>query len=458
MLNLLQLRDVGPTRQMNFQFAPHLNILTGDNGLGKTFILDIVWFILTTTWPVTRAFPHRSNNNPTNETPSIPSITAKFRWQNNGEFEPITKYQYEKQSQQWIHDWHPNKTSSGFAPHPEYSDEALTRPPCIVLYARSDSGISLWDVLRTPARLAEFKQGAVHLTHNELWEGKRIENKETGETRVICKGLLDDWINWRSENSSLHTSLLEILSILSPPEEKLIPGRPIVVRKDEDRLIPTLTFPYGTVPVTLASAGMKRILGIAYALIWMWNRHMQVVESDGLTSSKEIIILIDEIEAHLHPQWQRCILPALVKAMKVLSPDAHVQWMISTHAPLVLASIEPLFDEAQDNLYHFHLDGNTVSIQELPFAKQGDVSHWLVSEAFGLARARSVESERAIHGAMAFMRGDTDAAGRWIDGITPAGSAGDLPIQARVHAALCLHLADHDPFWARWIGSYEDQP
>ena len=27
-----------------------MNFLTGDNGLGKTFLLDIAWWVLTQTW------------------------------------------------------------------------------------------------------------------------------------------------------------------------------------------------------------------------------------------------------------------------------------------------------------------------------------------------------------------------------------------------------------------------
>ncbi len=47
MLEYLELTGVGPAEHMRVDFAPRLNILTGDNGLGKTFVLDVAWWVLT---------------------------------------------------------------------------------------------------------------------------------------------------------------------------------------------------------------------------------------------------------------------------------------------------------------------------------------------------------------------------------------------------------------------------
>lgn len=45
------------------------------------------------------------------------------------------------------------------------------------------------------------------------------------------------------------------------------------------------------------------------------------------------IVLIDEIELHLHPQWQREIIPSLQKIFP------HCQFIITTHSPQVLSNI-----------------------------------------------------------------------------------------------------------------------
>jgi hypothetical protein len=48
----------------------------------------------------------------------------------------------------------------------------------------------------------------------------------------------------------------------------------------------------------------------------------------------EAIVLVDEIDLHLHPSLQRTLIPRLRKAMP------RVQWVVSTHSPLVISSFD----------------------------------------------------------------------------------------------------------------------
>jgi predicted ATP-binding protein involved in virulence len=47
----------------------------------------------------------------------------------------------------------------------------------------------------------------------------------------------------------------------------------------------------------------------------------------------EGIVLIDEIELHLHPKWQRAVIPALRNTFQ------NIQFIIATHSPQVLSSV-----------------------------------------------------------------------------------------------------------------------
>ncbi len=40
MLGYLKLQNVGPAPEMEINLAPRLNLFTGDNGLGKSFLLN----------------------------------------------------------------------------------------------------------------------------------------------------------------------------------------------------------------------------------------------------------------------------------------------------------------------------------------------------------------------------------------------------------------------------------
>ena len=68
-----------------------------------------------------------------------------------------------------------------------------------------------------------------------------------------------------------------------------------------------------------------------------------------------MVTLIDEIEAHLHPKWQKKILPALLEVQQDLDPDLHTQLLIATHSPLIMASYEPHFDGEKDKIFHLNL-------------------------------------------------------------------------------------------------------
>ena len=114
---------------------------------------------------------------------------------------------------------------------------------------------------------------------------------------------------------------------LSPDSnEKLVPGKLARVSIGDARDYPTLQMPYDReVPVIYASAGMRRIIALAYLLVWAWHEHLRASELLDRPPVKQIIFLIDEIEAHLHPRWQRTIVRALVAVVKALSSEVEVQ-------------------------------------------------------------------------------------------------------------------------------------
>ena len=51
MLERIELENVGPAPEMALDLQRRLNLITGDNGLGKSFLLDVAWWALTRKWP-----------------------------------------------------------------------------------------------------------------------------------------------------------------------------------------------------------------------------------------------------------------------------------------------------------------------------------------------------------------------------------------------------------------------
>lgn len=163
--------------------------------------------------------------------------------------------------------------------------------PGMVLYAQVDGGFSVWDPARNYWRDSADRPASYLFAANEVWEGN-----------ALCEGLIRDWASWQREAGPSFVALRQILTALSPgPEEQLVPGELRKISLDDPRRFPTLVMPYGQeVAVIHASAGMRRIIALAYLLVWRWQEHVEACKLRGSTPAKEIIFLIDEIEAHLY--------------------------------------------------------------------------------------------------------------------------------------------------------------
>lgn len=86
-----------------------------------------------------------------------------------------------------------------------------------------------------------------------------------------------------------------------------------------------------TQPFWQLSDGYRNLVGIVADLAWrmlMLNPHLG---HDGLTGLGGLV-LIDEVDLHLHPGWQRRVLTGLTAAFP------KVQFIVTTHSPQVLAS------------------------------------------------------------------------------------------------------------------------
>jgi hypothetical protein len=64
-ISYLGLQEIGPATEFRYEPSDRLNIITGDNSLGKTFILECIWWALTGEWlgqPVLPRRPLRSTS------------------------------------------------------------------------------------------------------------------------------------------------------------------------------------------------------------------------------------------------------------------------------------------------------------------------------------------------------------------------------------------------------------
>lgn len=422
MLKTLITEGVGPSPRFEMALAERLNVIVGDNGLGKSFLLDVAWWACTHDWPETPALPSRLLSvQPSDEEPAA-SIATLVQGATK---EVHAEFRYDPKKADWVRN-------------------RKARPPLpgLVLYARVDGGFSIFDPARHYFRSLVSKgiddpdrPPAIHLTMADVWRGKR---DDAGNT--ISRGLLIDWRSWQTEEPEVFAAFAGVLRILSAVAEPLVPAdRAMRLPGPSEDRIPALKRGDQLIPVTLASAAVKRIVALAYLIVWTWWAHKAAAEANGLKEEKRLFIMIDEVEAHLHPQWQRVILPAVMEAAATLYGQAlDVQLLVSTHSPMVMASLETVFDREQDRLFHLAWNGRHAELQASPWSKRGDAEAWLTSDVFGLVEARSAPAEKAIAAAEALYRRPHDH--------TP----NDREV-ADVQQELTRCLPDHDPYWGTWF-------
>ena len=426
MLEYLKIENVGPAPEMEMELAPRLNLITGDNGLGKSFLLDVAWWALTRKWPrdLNPRLASGYSARPTNI-----KVPAKIS------FRLTTKT------------GHRRSYESKYSPRDESWLGSPGRPwnPGLVIYAHADGGCSVWD----PARNYWKKKGNVDiqerlpgyaLSPQEVWTGLTVDI--AGNPTKVCKGLLDDWSVWIREKGESAEIMAEILRRLAPRGELMEVGPLLRLSVNDAQDIPTIQTPYAqAVPIVHASSGMRRIAGLAYMLMWSWNEHVRAAEQLGENCTKQVVLLFDEIESHLHPRWQRSILGSLLHIAETLHKNATVQLLAATHSPLILASAEPLFDPKQDVWFDLDLNASEarVSLKPQHFVRRGTAGRWLTSQAFGLlSEGRSLEAEQAIADAEHLL------------GRRHSGETLSFKDAEKIDESLRAVLSDVDRFWVRW--------
>ncbi|MGV7208105.1 AAA family ATPase [Oxalobacteraceae bacterium A2-2] len=432
MLKELHLKKVGPSETLDVHFKPRLNLLTGDNGLGKSFLLDIAW------WSLTRRWPRDLNKELVSGYIARPvsAKEASIEFVVGGKTKKDVRYKsiFSAPDEAWI-------GKSG-RPH----------NPGLVLYAMADGGFAVWD----PARNYWKKVGNVDVqdrvpayvfSPGDVWDG--LQSSEKGR---LCNGLIQDWAGWQKEGGETFELLCRVLARLSPSKDELLrPGPLERMSIDDVRDIPTLISPLGKpVRILHASSGVRRIVALAYLMVWSWQEHKNAAGLLEEDTAQQIIFLIDEIEAHLHPRWQRTIVRTLLDVASVLGKAAKVQLLVATHSPLVMASMEPHFEEDLDGWFDLDLvrhagSVNDVQITERHFTKMGDASRWLVSEAFDLEAARSLEAEDALVEATEIMNS--------LGNNQPVAKGRIMAAEKKLENA----LSDTDIFWSRWRLALERQ-
>ena len=179
-------------------------------------------------------------------------------------------------------------------------------------------------------------------------------------------------LRWQKEQRDLDFRLPELDAVrramksmvpsVSDPRIESGPLRFVVSVQSEPGL-------WETVSLDQLSGGCRIVLALAADLarrMVQGNPHLE----DPLAS--DAIVLIDEIELHLHPSWQQRVLPDLERTF----PNA--QFIVSTQSPQVLTSVRP------EHVVGFNREGDDVVALPANTATYGAKAGYVLSSVMGV--------------------------------------------------------------------------
>ena len=151
------------------------------------------------------------------------------------------------------------------------------------------------------------------------------------------------------------------------------------------------------VPFPVLSDGYRALIGwigdLLYHVCETCPRGKRLIENEGM-------VMIDEVDLHIHPGWQMGLLPRLAEQLP------RIQFIVTSRSPLLVGSVE-----WQNVIVARQGRGGGSTLKRFPVdVSRLDADQVLLTELFGLESTRSGSQTRRIRELLRSTRsGDSDA-------------------------------------------------
>lgn len=183
----------------------------------------------------------------------------------------------------------------------------------------------------------------MHYGTGRLWAGQNTKIKHLANTNTALgyyyglkpdaqNKLLMPWIQKMYEISRDRDETLSILKCVYNTIIEFIPGcTRCYFSREHDEL--TLAFDDKEYPFSILSDGQRNIITLVGDIAMRCahlNQHL------GINAASETpgIVLVDEIDANIHPTWQKNLIPQIKKHF------TNIQFVFTTHSPYIIQSIK----------------------------------------------------------------------------------------------------------------------
>jgi predicted ATP-binding protein involved in virulence len=174
---------------------------------------------------------------------------------------------------------------------------------------------------------------------------------------------------------------------------KLNPRTTRNIRNLLDKLLPMISFheangtgnletPFGKVPISELSEGYKSMLSwLAHLIMHL----LAAVQWNGDINDIKGIVLIDEVDLHLHPEWQQKVIPWLQESFP------NLQFIGCTHSPMTAGGTDDgdiiLLEQQEEDI---------IIMQDLPSIKGWRADQILTGPLFGLESSRDLATRQLL--------------------------------------------------------------
>ena len=330
----LRFTNAGPFDDITFEFDRQVNVFTGPNNSGKSTALHMLAEICV--FPA--GIPGKLLKTGHSEWGASFSVAGEERWVGG-------KIPFDMPSAQKVMTLLTEMGFTAFVPALRRSTDYRSDGPSIHLRNQAAFSISAQERYSTssgelyigssrkPANSLEHLFGGAESTEPEL--RKRYELIATDATMVsdesVIRQMIDlDYAAYRQGKPHIRRFIEQVASIAS----EITDGFPVEflrVGQDEQGLFPEFQTPDGILPLNVLSQGTQSIIQWLAQFLFGYAQYYDYPEN---LAEKPGILLVDEIDAHLHPSWQRRIIPALTGHFP------NLQIFCSTHSPLMLAGLK----------------------------------------------------------------------------------------------------------------------
>ena len=334
----LRITNVGPFDEIEFEFDSQVNVFTGPNNSGKSSAL---WALGdTTVYPF--AFPHKLLHHDHDSTFHLhlsgaagTSLEGHFpvsedsgRWDNQRLLEHaahlrhigFSKYIPALRRSTNFRSTGPRSTRQ------EDSDDPI-RAKLDAPNLLSNNAVAWLEIFRRIGLQQELTDSP---ELNRRYALASIDASLVSDEAIIQKIIELDYRSFLTSRSVFRS----VVNKIGETTSEITEGFPVTfigVSEDDEGFYPQFDTIDGPVPLNTLSQGTQSIIQWLAHLIIGYAEYYEYPES---LEDKPGILIVDEIDAHLHPSWQRRIIPALMRHFP------HLQIFCSTHSPLMLAGLK----------------------------------------------------------------------------------------------------------------------